>query len=141
MAEVSDASRVAPHEEPQGKSTERRWPRSSPQPVLTHERGGSEVRTVREARGALKPDCAKNIDDRGNPVGRDTTEGVLTVLVSSRKVRHQGGLGRAGQREACAARRTSSQLPVGSGTGEAVPARTTRGVRDRYVHGEGCSSR
>jgi hypothetical protein len=96
---------------------------------------------VREARGALKPDCAEGIDERGNPIGRDTMEGVLTVLVSPRKARHQGGLGRAGQREAHAARRATSQLPVGSGTGEAVPARTTRGVRDRNVHGEGCSSR
>jgi len=58
-----------------------------------------------------------------------------------RKVRREGGLGRAGQRGACVARRASSKLPAGSGTGEAVPVSTTRGVRDRCMHGEGCSSR
>ena len=64
-------------------------------------------------------------------VDRDTTEGVPIVNMSSRKARGSGGLGRAGQRETCVARRASRQLPPGSGTGEAVPAMTTKDVRDR----------
>jgi len=64
-------------------------------------------------------------------VDRDTTEGVPIVALPYRKARQGGGLGRAGQREACVARRTSRQLPPGSGTGEAVPAMTTKDVRDR----------
>jgi len=137
----SDASRVALHEEPQGKSAERRWPRSSPDAVLTHTVAAPRWERCVKSCDAFQPESGHGISDRGNPVDRDTTEGVLIVLASLRKVRRGDGLGRAGQREACAARRASSQLPVGSGTGEAVPARTTRGVRDRYVHGEGCSSR
>jgi len=40
------------------------------------------------------------IGGRGNLVDRDTTEGVPIVVMSLRKARHGGGLGRAGQREA-----------------------------------------
>jgi len=64
-------------------------------------------------------------------VDRDTTEGVPVVALSHRKARQSGGLGRAGQREAFVARRASRQLPPGPGTGEAVPAMTTKDVRDR----------
>jgi len=46
-------------------------------------------------------------------VDRDTTEGVPIVALSHRKARQSGGLGRAGQREACVARRASRQLPPG----------------------------
>jgi hypothetical protein len=64
-------------------------------------------------------------------VDRDTTEGVPIVVLTYRKARQGGGLGRAGQREAFVARRASRQLPPGTGTGEAVPAMTTEDVRDR----------
>ena len=53
-----------------------------------------------------------------------------SALLQLRKVRQGDGLGRAGQREAFVARRASSKLPVGSGTGEVVPERRQRGVRD-----------
>jgi len=73
---------------------------------------------------------------------RDTTEGILTAApIVCRKARQGGGLGPAGKHEVCAARYAPSQLPVGSGTGQAVPAMTTRDVRDRDGRGERCSSR
>jgi len=60
---------------------------------------------------------------------RDTTEGVLIVVLSIRKARQGGGLGRTGEasvfRKGCV-----RQLPVGPGTGEAVPASMTKDVRD-----------
>ena len=53
-----------------------------------------------------------------------------SALLQLRKVRQGDGLGRAGQREAFVATRASSQLAVGPGTGESVPERRQRGVRD-----------
>jgi len=58
-----------------------------------------------------------------------------------RKAHQDGGLGRVGERGVYAARRALRMLPVGPGTGQVVPARTTRGVRRRDVRGQGCSSR
>jgi len=96
---------------------------------------------VREAMKRLPKDSAHGDGGRGNPVDRDTTKGVLIVARCHRKVRREDGLGRAGERSMYVARRASGQLPVGPGTGEVVPARTTWDVRDRFHHGEGCSSR
>jgi hypothetical protein len=73
-------------------------------------------------------------------VDRDTMEGVLIVALSNRKARQGGGLGRTGEpdvfRKGCV-----RKLPVGPGTGEAVPASMTKDVRDWHGRGQGCSSR
>jgi len=104
--------------------------------------GGSEVRTVCEVVQRFQTRW-RSWHQRSGKLGRSRHDGRRPDCLSRRhrKVRRGDGLGRAGQHEAYAARHALSQLPVGSGTGEAVPAMTTRGVRDRYVHGEGCSSR
>jgi hypothetical protein len=84
--------------------------------------GGSEARTVRDGVSAFQPENAHVVGGRGNPVDRGTTEGVPVVRTQPCKGRRGGGLGHAGQREASAARRASSQPPAGPGTGVAVPA-------------------
>jgi hypothetical protein len=69
---------------------------------------------------------------RGNPVDRDTMEGVPIVAhVAPQGAACCGGLGRTGQRETRIARCGSRQLPVGIGTGEAVSERRQWDVRDR----------
>lgn len=99
--------------------------------MLTHDAAAPRRERCAKLRGAFKQESARGIGGRGNPVDHDTTEGVPIVNMSSRKARGSGGLGRAGERKAHAARCASSQLPTGSGTGEAVPAMTTKDVGDR----------
>jgi hypothetical protein len=99
--------------------------------VLTHDAAAPRRERCAKLRGAFKQESARGIGGRGNPVDHDTTEGVPIVTISSRKARCSGGLGRAGERKACIARCASCQLPAGPGTGEAVPAMTTKDVGDR----------
>jgi hypothetical protein len=99
--------------------------------VLTH-----AAATPRRERCASRATFSNHGNEHGEEASeeladRDTTEGVPIVAMSHRKARQGGGLGRAGQREACVARRASRQLPPGTGTGEEVPAMTTKDVRDR----------
>jgi len=127
----SDASRVTGYGKPQGESATGRWPRRVPFDVLTH-----SAATPRRERCASHAALSNHVSKHGEEasdelVDRDTTEGVPIVALSHRKARQGGGLGRAGQREAFVARRASRQLPPGPGTGEAVPAMTTKDVRDR----------
>jgi hypothetical protein len=99
--------------------------------VLTHEAAAPRRERCAKLRGAIKQESARGFGGRGNPVDRDTTEGVPIVTISSRKARCNGSLGRAGEHSACIARCASSQLPAGPGTGEAVSAMTTKDVGDR----------
>jgi hypothetical protein len=99
--------------------------------VLTHDAAAPRRERCAKLRGAIKQESARGIGGRGNPVDRDTTEGVPIVNMSSRKARGSGGLGRAGEHSSRTARCASSQLPSGPGTGEAVPAMTTKDVGDR----------
>jgi len=57
------------------------------------------------------------------------------MVAAIRKDGSGGDLGRTGQREAGSARSTSSQLPAGSGTGEAVPASMTERRQRSVTHG------
>jgi len=75
----SDASRVVTHEEPQGESAARRWPRGSPHTVLTHAVAAPRRERCARFRGAFNQEGAWDLGGRGNPVDRDTTEGVPIV--------------------------------------------------------------
>jgi len=110
--------------------------------VLAHAAAAPKVRTVRESRSHSKPRGANVTKEPGETrARRDTTEGIPIAVLPPCKGRWNGGLGHTGQRGVHVARRALRQLPVGPGTGYAVPAATTRDVRDRDVRGEGCSSR
>jgi hypothetical protein len=100
--------------------------------VLTHEAAAPRRERCAKLRSAFKQEGARGIGGQGNLVDHDTTEGVPIVTTSSRKARCGGGLGRAGERKASLRKEeVSSQLPAGPGTGEAVPAMTTKDVGDR----------
>jgi hypothetical protein len=96
---------------------------------------------VRESVSPVFPQESGRAPGAGeDPVLRGTTEGTPIAALSIRKARQSGDLGPEGQR-AHAPQGACLQLPAGPGTGAAVPAATTRSVRDRNVRGEGCSSR
>jgi hypothetical protein len=99
--------------------------------VLTHDAAAPRRERCAKLRSAFKQESGRGFGGQGNLVDHDTTEGVPIVNMSSRKARRGGGLGRAGERKARTARCASSQLPTGSGTGEAVSAMTTKDVGDR----------
>jgi len=105
--------------------------------------GGSEMKSVREARVRHQPrGRTRQFGESGQP-GRSGHDGRRSDRCTRllRKGRRGGGLGRAGQRVACAARRVPRQLPTGLVAGEAVLARRRRTSETGDDHGEGCPSR
>lgn len=99
-------------------------------------RGGSEATRVRVTSSRSRPE--KHARHLGGATHRDsnTTEGVPAPRAAQRKSRRAGGLGRAGQTRAQGPKGPGERasFPAGVGTGEAVPARTTKDVRDGRGH-------
>jgi len=119
----------------QGHSTRPRWPRKSPHIVLTHMAVAPKRERCAGLRSAFQQESTARFRRPGQP-GRSVTRRKASrwFAAAPRKGSVEGYLGHAGERKARIARCTPSQLPAGSGTGEAVPAAATRGVRDRRRH-------
>jgi len=103
--------------------------------------GGSEARTVREVVRHFETRKRARPGRAGQPTRARHDGRRSDCLVVVPQGAASGRSWSRGSRRGVCRKACVHQLPTGPGTGKAVPAMTTKGVRDRTLHGEGCSSR